>query len=121
MGAEMTDLFSGLCMLVFFGIFVLFIIYALSRSKQSAEADVPRHRPHYDDDDIRSSGGFGRPAPPPNPTYDDPDIRSSGSIGKPPRPKNRKAGGGFGGVLGKRPAKRNDDDKIESSGSFGGR
>ena len=120
----MTDFLSTLCMLGLFAVVIFFIISALSRGRQEAEANTQRERPRYDDDDIRSSGGFGRPAPPPNPTYDTPEINSSGGFGRPaqiPRTKDTSRSGGFGGALGKKRSSRADDDHIESSGSFGGR
>ncbi|MCI0710832.1 MAG: hypothetical protein L0154_11790 [Chloroflexi bacterium] len=118
----MTDILSGLCLVGLFGLLVFFIIYAISRGEKEPETNrVRRQRPRYDDKDIRSSGGFGRPAPPPNPDYDTPEIRSGGSFRKPTRMKDRSRSSGLGGALGRRSPRRNDDDNIESSGSFGGR
>lgn len=119
----MADL-SGLCILAFFALFMLMILMMLMRggSARAGGPTIRRERPQYDDPEVRSSGGFGSPAPRPNPTYDDPNVRSGGSFGGRPRFKNKTRGASSGPSLGTRPNPRReggDDDNIRSRGSFG--
>jgi hypothetical protein len=71
----------------------------------------------YDDETIRSQGGFGRPASE-SPEYDDPDIRSRGSFGG--GSTNRSSGGGFFSRRGSSGGSRTNSPNIRSRGGFGG-
>ncbi len=111
---------STLCIL---GVIVLVLFFVLPRMMGGGAGPYSRRGPldsEYDDPNIGSSGGFGRPGGGQRPSVDDPNIGSRGSFGRSRSFFPRRSSGSGGSPLGGgRSSGRTNSPNVGSRGGFG--